>query len=389
MSTGSDLLDLVVGGGIGDGYPVGKIINVVGDKSSGKTFLACELIAAGVAKYGERLKWVYDDCESGFTHDTKALYGIQIMPLDPVQRRRSKTVEQLYGNLRQFSSTLAKNQLAIYVVDSLDGLVSEGGQKRADARYKAFEEDKEFKEGSYMMDKAKFLSQEFFPQVAEFIEGTRILLVIISQVRDNIDAGMFDAKFVRAGGKAMDFYCHTVMWLAQVTKIQRLGRAVGAVVKAKTTKSKTPRPFRECNFSFLFDYGLDNTGTNLDYLFDLRGDSGALLKTAQEITWRGQAQTVATLQAFIQGIAGLEEQYKAKYKEWKKSDMVTFIEDHPEIDGQFASTFGKPQTRDELIDWIETKGLRDELTERVVEKWEAAEEAVRTRRAPKYGGTRA
>lgn len=46
--------------------------------------------------------------------------------------------------------------------------------------------------------------------------------------------------------------------------------AVGVVVKAKTTKSKTPRPFRECFFSFLYDYGLDNIGTSIDYLFDLR-----------------------------------------------------------------------------------------------------------------------
>ena len=45
LSTGADLLDLVVGGGETKGFPAGNIINIVGDKSSGKTFLACEIIA--------------------------------------------------------------------------------------------------------------------------------------------------------------------------------------------------------------------------------------------------------------------------------------------------------------------------------------------------------
>jgi recombination protein RecA len=385
LSTGADLLDLVVGGGVGDGYPEGKIVNLVGDKSSGKTFLACEVIAAGVHRLKEKFKWAYDDCESGFTHDTKALYGVQIIPKDPKQRRRSRTVEDLYGNVRQFCGTLGKDEVGIYVCDSLDGLTSVAGMKRADARYDAFEKEAEFKEGSYMMDKAKFLSQEFFPQVAEFIETQRCLLIIISQVRDNIEGGMFEAKYVRAGGKAMDFYCHTVMWLAQQTKILTKGRAVGAVVKAKTTKSKTPRPFRECSFSFLFDYGLDNVGSNLDFLFDLRGDSGLLLKTAQEIVWKGKPQTVENLTDFIVE-NGHEGAFKEKYRNWKKSDMLAFIGATPALEALFVDTFGFPRTREELIDYIEEKGLQDELTERVVEKWEALEDAVRTKRAPKYAG---
>ena len=77
-------------------------------------------------------------------------------------------------------------------------------------------------------------------------------------------------RYVRAGGKAMDFYCHSVLWLANIDKIKKKGRAVGITVKAKTTKSKTPRPFREMYFELRFDYGLDDTSTCVDFLFDFR-----------------------------------------------------------------------------------------------------------------------
>ena len=72
--TGSYLLDMIVGGGIGEGYPFGSTVNIVGDSSAGKTLLSREIIAACHYKFKDKFKWVYDDCESGFTFDTKSLY---------------------------------------------------------------------------------------------------------------------------------------------------------------------------------------------------------------------------------------------------------------------------------------------------------------------------
>ena len=65
-STGSDLLDLVAGGGV----PWGKMVNIVGDKSTGKTLLMSELIACAHSKYGERLRWHYDDAEAGYSFNS-------------------------------------------------------------------------------------------------------------------------------------------------------------------------------------------------------------------------------------------------------------------------------------------------------------------------------
>lgn len=389
FKTGSDLLDLVVGGGIGMGFPAGKIVNIVGDKSTGKTFIACELIAASKYALGERLKWRYDDCESGFTFDTKSMYGFEIMPEDTEKRQTSSTVQDLYGNVRGFLESLKKDEVGIYVVDSLDGLTSTEQDERADKRFRQFQRGEEFKEKSYQMEKAKYLSQEFFPQLAGLIEDKKALLVIISQVRDNVEAFSFE-KYVRAGGKAMDFYCHTVLWLASIAKIKRLDRSIGTVNKARTTKSKTPRPYRECLFSLIFDYGLDNTGSNIDFLYDLRGDSGALLDKSKSIVWNGVEQSKATLQEFLEANKAWED-CRAAYKEStgkgevpKKSFMLEWIQNNKGLCQLYEDHFGASMTRDELIEFVESKGLQEELTQKVVEKWEAIEDQIKSNRAPKY-----
>jgi recombination protein RecA len=396
--TGSDLLDLVVGGGQGMGFPSGKVINIVGDKSSGKTFIACEIVANAYHKYGKRLKWVYDDAESGFTFNTKEMYGVEIMPLNDDDRVKSRTVEDMYCNFKLFLKTLKDDEVGIYVVDSLDGLTSEENEKRGEERIKAFEQDKEFKQGSYQMGAAKFLSQEFFKGVTEETEQKNCLLIIISQVRENIEPFSFE-KYVRSGGKALDFYAHTVVWLACINKIKKKERTVGVIVKAKTTKSKTPRPFRECVFSLLFDYGLDNIGSDVDYIFDLRGDSGVLLSKAESLAWSGESSgegmeaTSANLRAFLEDIERWAD-YKADIRTdnggkmpsdpLKKSLLIKWIESHPEVQEVYEKKFGASMTREELIQYVESKGLTKELTQKVVDKWETVENSIRTNRPPKY-----
>ena len=389
--TGADVLDLVVGGGEGKGYPFGKIINFVGDKSSGKTFLAIEVIAACFHKYGEKnLKWLYDDCESGFSFNTERLYGFQIIPPLLEDRRRSSTVEDAYVNIREFAEGLKKNQLGIYVVDSLDGLKSRESNNRADERYKRAIDERKGKvvktklAGTMGVEKPKYLSQEFFPKLSEIIENTNCLLIIISQVRQNIDPMSFE-KYVRNGGKAMDFYCHTVLWLANISKIKNKGRATGVVVKAKTTKSKTPRPYRECFFELKFDYGLDNTATCVDFLFDFRTEKGELIKDSKA-SWNGIEPSLDNLKAFLTD-NGWEDEYRANvHPKLKKSEVIEWLSENEneEIVKKYNSTFGNKMEREELIQYIEDNNLIDELHRRVEEKWESIEESIKSTRKPKY-----
>ena len=332
--TGSELLDVLVGGGEGLGYPMGKIINTVGDKSSGKSFLACEVVASAHYRYLDKLKWVYDDCESGFSFNTKKLYGFEIMTNDPKKRVKSPTVEEAYCNIRNFFEKLSNDEFGIYVIDSMDGLDSKEGTILADEQYKNFKkknsgEKEEKLSGSYRMGKAKYLSQTFFPQLADLIEKKNGLLIIISQVRTNLDPFSFE-KYSRAGGKALDFYAHTVLWLANVNKILAKGIPIGITVKAKNTKSKTPRPYRECYLKLFFEYGLDDITTNIDYLYDFLTPKGQLIKNPH-----GEYNEVA-------------------------------------------------MNRKELIEHIEKNNLQKELRKKVRDKWEALEESVKINRKPKY-----
>lgn len=335
--TGSDLMDTQVAGGEGFGYPCGRIVNFVGDKSSGKTFFACEVIAASYYKYKEKLKWVYDDCESGFSFNTKKLYGVELMPIDQKKRTKSKTVEDAFCNIRIFLESLKDDEVGIYVVDSLDALNDKEGIKIAEEQFTKFKKrkaapnDKEEKEkGSYRMAKPKYLSNTFFPNLADLIEKKHALLIIISQVRCNLDPMSFE-KYTRAGGKAMDFYAHTVVWLASVEDITKKNIPIGATTKAKNTKSKTPRPRRSVFIKFYFDYGIDNIQTNIDYLYDTLTPRGKLVKNINKLDWDGESFT-----------------------------------------------------RQKLIEHIENNNLQKQLRTRTLEKWEAVEASLKSNRPPKY-----
>jgi recombination protein RecA len=390
FSTGCTLLDAVTGGGEGMGFPEGIVINIVGDKSSGKTFLACEIVASASHTYGKRLKWVYDDCESGFTFNTERLYGVEIIPENPEDRIRSKTVEEMSVNVRNFVQSLKPEEIGIYIVDSLDGLSNKDTEERAKERQTAHNKGKTFEKGSYGMATAKFLSQEFFRTLVEPIERARVLFVIISQTRDKIDS-MFKEQ-TRGGGKALDFFCHTVLWLAGLQKIEKKERAVGYVVHAKAKKSKTPRPYRECIFNFLFDYGLDDVGSNIDFLFDLRTERGKL--AAKPIQWVSpenvKEPTIGNLITWLEEI-GEEDRARAAITEstgrptLKKSEVLEWcMKQDKAFRAKFSETFGASMTRDEAIVYVEENGLQKELRERVILKWEDLEASIRTNRKGKY-----
>lgn len=382
FKTGCKLIDLVVGGAKGVyGLPSGKFINIVGDKSAGKTFLSNEIIANAYHTMGDKFKWIYDDCESGYSFDSLNMYGFEINNGET----HSTTVEEAFCNISDFADSLKDDEFGIYVLDSLDGLTSKEQDERADERLKAFHSNKEFDKGTYGMNKQKYLSQEFFPQLCSKIQDKNILVIIISQVRDNIDMFSFE-KYTRSGGKALDFYAHTVLWLATLKKIVKKGKPVGVVVKAKTTKSKTPRPFRECVFSFLYDYGLDNIGSNIDYLFDLRTPQGELNAKAKSIQWdNGNEINKNDLIEFLNENELLEK-YHRKYKTQTEDydEMLAFIQSKKDYRDLYKSKFGDSMSREELISYIEDNNLEEELDRRVDEKWEMFEDSIKSNRKKRY-----
>ncbi len=245
ISSGCAVLDCVLGGG----WSLGHIANIVGDKSSGKTLLAMEAIANFFLAYDNG--WVrYVEAESAFDIDYANALGI---PMDRVEMVNDlDTVEDVFEDL----SGLSRKNPGLYIIDSLDALSDEAEMGRA------------IRDGSFGAAKAKKLS-ELFRRLVRKLARQKICVLVISQVRDNIGA-MFGEKHSRSGGKALDFYASQILWLAHLKTVKRtinkIERPTGIMVRARCKKNKIGLPFRQCDFSLRFGYGIEDTEVSEEFL---------------------------------------------------------------------------------------------------------------------------
>lgn len=397
--TGCDLIDLVVGGSKGVyGFAPGTINNIIGDKSAGKSFLKNEIIAKNYSvckKSKLPLKYFSDDTESGDTFDTANLYGFDVHPtgrkIGKIEVCDSETVESLEAQMSSFWDQVDEGEMSIYAVDSLDGLSDASKKKEAAKRMSQLAAGKEVKDdGSYGTAMAKFLSQSLFKNQHKQIKRSQGLALIVSQTREKLNAAPFQSKLSVSGGSALTFYCHTRVVLSTLAKIKKGGKIIGAVVRLETIKSKTPRPYRSCVFSLYFEYGIDNIGSNLDYLYDLRNDRGDLVSSVcNSISWdTKEEKNFRTLQAWLKS-TGLDVQAKKDAKldgvSLSKDWILEWIQKDPELISKMNDHFGISARRDELIAQIENDPKMDaELTRRVRDKWEGQEAACLLGRKKKY-----
>lgn len=317
LPSGADLFDLALGGGL----PISRIINLVGDAGASKTLLASEMIFAAKKELKGKLEWFFDDAEERYSFNTEKLYGFTMMEKD---QENSYTIEDFAKNLKRRLIKLKDGWTLIYVLDSFDALSADAEVKKE----KAQEAGKDEK-GSYNLDKQKGLGK-FFRLRKKDIKNKRCILIINSQVRVNIGLS-FGPKYYRTGGKALDHWATVIAWLAEAEKLKKKKRAVGVTVKAKITKVGNDKPFRECFFNILFDMGVDNITSNINYLYSLKTDLG---------------------------------------KDKKKEKLVWDEQD-----------FTKPA----LVKHIEDNDLEDELRQRVVDKWQAVEDSISSKdRKPKW-----
>lgn len=260
ISTGCAVLDCVLGGG----PALGRMLNIVGDKSTAKTGLAGEIMANFIRRYPAG-KAAYRETEGAYDVAYAEAMSIPVEDIDygdeavPIE-----TVEAFASDLKAFTAKRKEEkEPGCYILDSLDALSSES------------EMAKDLKEGSYDMDKQKKMGK-MFRQLVRQIEDSETALIIVSQIRENIGVS-FGEKYRRSGGKAMDFYASQALWLAhlgQIKKtIKKVQRVVGIKVKAKCKKNKIGMPFRECDFDFIFGFGIDDVGANLEWLKSVRRNS--------------------------------------------------------------------------------------------------------------------
>lgn len=249
VRTGCTGLDLVLGGG----YVLGRITNIVGDKSTGKTLLAIEACSNFIRQYPNGKIW-YAEAESAFDKSYAAALG---MPVDRIEFIEPDTVEDFQTDLsKKANKYIDKDVPGLYILDSLDALSDRRELERA------------IDQNTYGGDKAKQMSQ-LFRKLKRSVMRANIAVVIISQVRDKIGIS-FGKKTTRSGGKALDFYASQVLYLSHLkTLVKTKGgekRAVGVLIRAKCEKNKIGLPFREFEFPIRFAYGVEDLQANVVYL---------------------------------------------------------------------------------------------------------------------------
>lgn len=286
------------------------------------TFVAWHMIAANHYFWkaqGVPFKWMYDDTEYGSTLDVDTIYG-----LDDYEDHiiNSATIEEAHSNMNKFIASLQPGERGIYILDSLDPLKTESDVGAVEKDLEKMADGKAVNRGSYDMAKQKYLSSRLFPQVVPLYNEKHAILIILSQVRYNV-SGM-GAKFTIGGGKAADHNFNARVMLSKTKPIQTTIKGetvdIGAGVKAKLMKNKTPRPMRECQFDLYFTRGIDDVGACIDYLYDLKTDTG--LSRPGNIEWDGEKYTKDKLVNYIYENKLVKELRKRTIDKWEEKEAI-------------------------------------------------------------------
>jgi recombination protein RecA len=278
LNTGSVLLNLAASQRARDGgWARGRIINLVGDGSTGKTLLALEAAAQLYYYIKEKesklfpkvqdVEIVYWNKESVMDFPLEKMYGESFT--EAIDWSQKCDTAEAWGRDTMRRVIAHKSGTCFLgILDSIDSLATEGGQARL---AKSIKDDKPM-DGTYGSgtERAKYFSADFFNNLCGEMKGKDFTLILISQVRDRINAGFWEKKQYRAGGKALDFYTHQVAWLAVCERLKKewdkQKRIYGITVRAKFERSKVAPPFREAEIDLLFDYGLDDIGSMVEFL---------------------------------------------------------------------------------------------------------------------------
>ena len=269
IPTGSTLLDLALNGG----WAFGRVINVIGDSSAGKTLIAIEAVANYARKYSLK-NARYNEAENAFSRVYAESIGLPIglkFTGDDKEkeedRHGSPTVEAFQEDFEAFlKSCNRSNEPLLYILDSFDALEAEKELKR------------DF--GDRQPGAKAALSSEFYRTHIGDIAKHDCLLMIISQVREAIGVMFGDTK-VRSGGKSHDFFCSQIVWLStgrKITgKVAGVEQTIGVHTKFNVKKNKLGKPYGSANLVIRYNYGIDNEVSNIEWLKEARlGAAGHL-----------------------------------------------------------------------------------------------------------------